>query len=147
MLVFAEKMGPTNIVGWTTGCPGSEEDLQSGNVSGLVGTSASVCLQWDTAGEVAYRHLSLLGVGQVNIFVTNGRLPTLPALSTLRIELKSHALSNMHNDRHTCPLMDRRMCRICVHSRAGRGWHIIYAARNFPIDSLSVGRVSDSLKF
>lgn len=44
-------MGPTFLGEWFAGCTGPEEDLQSGNVSGLVCASASVCLQRDTAGE------------------------------------------------------------------------------------------------
>jgi len=47
----AEEMGPTIHIGRTARSPGSEEDVQPGNLSGLVGTSPSVCLQWDPAGE------------------------------------------------------------------------------------------------
>jgi len=47
----AEEVGPTIHVGRSARSPGSKEDVQPGNLSGLVGTSASVCLQRDPAGE------------------------------------------------------------------------------------------------
>lgn len=90
-----EEMGPTNHVGWTAWCAGSKEDLQSGNISGLVGTSALVCLQWDTTGEVKYAQLP-------------GRWWT--------------NLQSLHTPFQTETSLSTR-------------WHVIYAARNFPIDS------------
>lgn len=52
-VLIKEKMGPTFFGERLAGRTGPEEDLQSGNVSGLVCASASVCLQRDTAGESA----------------------------------------------------------------------------------------------
>lgn len=49
-------MGPTCRIGRTAGSSGPKEDLQPGNLFGLVGTTSFVCLQRDTAGASEVKH-------------------------------------------------------------------------------------------
>lgn len=53
-LAQTEEMGPTCRIGRTAGSSGPKEDLQPGNLFGLVGTTSFVCLQRDTAGACTF---------------------------------------------------------------------------------------------